>query len=73
MPQPDNKSTSLTGVVTGVAASIDGDTVVLELICANDYAAEVVFEDVLARLNSEEGLRMTLKLRSVEVTKVDGA
>jgi hypothetical protein len=69
MPQPD-KPTSLIGVVTQVASSIDGNTVVIELICTDDYAAQVVFDDVRARLDSEDGLRMTLKLRSVEVTKV---
>lgn len=68
MSQPD-KATSLNGVVTHVAASIDEKTVVLELICTDEYAAQVVYEDALARLNSDDGLRMTLKVRSLEVTR----
>lgn len=68
MPQPE-KPTSLTGVVTQVASSIDGNTVVLELICASDYAAQIVLEDVRAGILSADGLRMTLKVQSAELTK----
>lgn len=58
---------SLNGVVTSMAASIEDKTVVIELICSDTYAAQVVYEDVLARLNSDEGLKLTLKVKPLEV------
>lgn len=62
---------SLNGVVTRAAASIEGSTVVLELICVDEYAAQVVFDDVVARLNSEDGLRMRLRCYPLEVTRTE--
>jgi hypothetical protein len=69
MPHPD-KPSSLTGIVTQVASSIDGNTVVLELICTDDYAAQIVLDDVRSRLTSADGLRMTLRVGSADLTKV---
>lgn len=59
--------TSLNGVVTRMAASIEDKTVVIELICADAYAAQVVYEDVVARANSDEGLTLKLKVKPLEV------
>lgn len=73
LPDSDQPTTSLNGVVTSVAASIEGNTVLLELICSDEYAAQVVHEDVVARLNSDIGLRMTLRVKPAEVTKVTDA
>jgi hypothetical protein len=68
MPEPC-KSESLLGVVRQVDILLDDKTVVIELICSAKLDAQVVYEDMRSRFESEDGLLMTLRLRSVEVTK----
>ena len=48
-------------VVKQVAVSIEQQTVVLELICSDEYGANVLFDDVLSRLNSDGGLSLLLR------------
>lgn len=46
---------------TKVAVSILWDTVKLELICGDDYAATVLFDDLIDRLKAGEGITLSLQ------------
>lgn len=64
--------TSLAEIVKSVAVSIeDGNTVVIELICGDEYAAVLLYEDVLSRMASERG--MMLRLKAGAVVEGEGA
>lgn len=52
---------SLVGVVTEIQVGIEDTKVIIELICANAYAAEVLCDDVVSKLSSEGGLRLNVK------------
>ena len=58
--------TSLANIVKQVAVSVeDGTTVVIELICGDEYAALLLHEDVVSQLNSEAGMRLWIKAGAV--------
>lgn len=42
-----------------LAASIMLDTVNIELICGDEYAANVLYEDIIDRLKAGEGLTLS--------------
>jgi hypothetical protein len=55
--------TSITAIVPRMAVDIVGSTVRIELICTDEYAARVLYEDILSRGESDEGLMSSLKFR----------
>ena len=42
-----------------LAVNIMLDTVSIELICGDEYAAEVLYDDIIDRLKAGEGLTLT--------------
>lgn len=44
-----------------IAISIFIDTIKIELICGDEYAAQVTYEDILDRLQRGEGLALSVK------------
>lgn len=44
-----------------VAVSVFADVVKVEMICGDLYAAQVLYEDLIDRLRSGEGLTIALK------------
>lgn len=57
-------SKALIDIIPQTAIDIDGSTVILELICTDALSARVLYEDLLQRIASDDGL--TLKLRGEE-------
>jgi hypothetical protein len=53
--------TSIVLVAKQIAVSHEEKTVLIELICSDAYAAVVLYDDVLSRLNSESGLKLTVR------------
>lgn len=53
--------TSLAEVTKHIAVSHDEKTVFIELICTSELAANVLYDDVLSRLNSGAGLTLWVK------------
>lgn len=47
-------------IVRQVAVSHDDGTVLVELICSDELAAIVLYDDILSRLNSQGGLSLWL-------------
>jgi hypothetical protein len=50
-------------IVPQAAVSCDKKTVLIELICADEYAARVLFDDVVSRVTSGDGLKLRLRGR----------
>ncbi|MFC3208083.1 hypothetical protein [Aquamicrobium soli] len=44
-----------------IAISVLFDTVTVELICGDEYAAQVTYEDIVDRLQRGEGLTLSVK------------
>ena len=57
-------SEALLKAIPDMALGISGKTVTVELICADEYSAVVVFDDLCSRAVSEQGL--SLKIRAKE-------
>lgn len=49
-----------------VAVSVLFDVVSIELICGDDYAAQVLYDDLIDRLQSGEGIRLSVDARPSE-------
>jgi hypothetical protein len=58
-------SGNIQGIVPQVAVNLEGKTVQIELICSDEYAAAVLFEDVIAKMRSDVGLSLELKANLV--------
>jgi hypothetical protein len=43
-----------------VAVSVRFDTVMLEVICGDEYEAQVLYDDLVDRLKSGEGISLSL-------------
>jgi hypothetical protein len=43
-----------------VAVSVRFDTVTLEVICGDEYEAQVLYDDLVERLRSGEGISLSL-------------
>jgi hypothetical protein len=56
---------SIRNIVPQVAVSLEGKTVQIELICSDEYAAIVLFDDVIAKMGSEAGLKLDIKANLV--------
>lgn len=52
-------------VVRQMAVGIDGDTVTIELICADAYGALVLNDDIVSRLKADGALSLSLRVGSV--------
>jgi hypothetical protein len=52
---------SIRDIVPQVAVSCEKKTVLIELICSDEYAAIILFEDVVAKMRSDVGLKLELK------------
>jgi len=44
-----------------IAISVLFDTVTVELICGDEYAAQVTYDDLIDRLQRGEGLTLSIK------------
>lgn len=49
--------------VAQIAVSHEDKTVWIELICRDELGACVLYDDVLSRMNSPEGMRLFVKCR----------
>ncbi len=47
-------------VAQKLAVSIRFDTVVVEFLCGDQYAAEVLYEDLIDRLSKGEGITLSV-------------
>ncbi|MGA7809660.1 hypothetical protein [Bradyrhizobium sp.] len=56
----------LSRLIRNAAASVDGKTVIVELICSDEYGAQVLFDDVVSRIASEGGLVLKLRGKRAE-------
>jgi hypothetical protein len=54
---------SIRDIVPQVAVNLEGRIVQIELICSDEYAARVLFEDVIAKMRSDVGMKLELKAR----------
>ena len=60
----------LPGIVKQVAVRTDEETVVIELICTDTYAAQVLKDDIVSRLRTDQGLSLIVKV-DAEVVGVE--
>lgn len=44
-----------------VAISVQFDVVMIELICGDEYAAQVLYDDLVERMQSGEGVTLSAK------------
>ena len=52
-----------------MAVSVRRDTVVIEIICAGDkYEAQVLYDDIIERMRSGEGVTIGVQGKSIEGT-----
>lgn len=54
-------SADLNRIIKQVAVDVDERTVLIELICSSELGARVLFEDVVARMESDRGLQLGIK------------
>lgn len=52
----------LPGIVKQIAISVEEKTVFIELICANNYAAQVLNDDLTSRLKTDQVLSLIVKV-----------
>jgi hypothetical protein len=50
-----------------IAVSVMFDTVKVEIICGDDYEAQVLYDDLIERLRSGEGISLSVLSPKVEV------
>jgi hypothetical protein len=50
-----------------IAVSVIFDTVKLEIICGDDYEAQVLYDDLIERLRSGEGISLSVLSPKTEV------
>lgn len=53
-------------VVKEVAIACDGRKVTLELICHDEYGAQILFDDARSRLKSDDGMVLYLKVKDLQ-------
>jgi hypothetical protein len=53
----------LNSVIKQIAVDIEDRTVLIELICSSELGARVLFEDVVARMESDCGLSLKIKAK----------
>lgn len=54
-------SGNICDIVPQIAVSREKNTVVIELICSDEYAATVLFEDLVSKVTSEKGVKLQLR------------
>lgn len=54
-----------------IAISVLFDTVTVELICGDEYAAQVTYDDIVDRLHRGEGLTLSVK-QALQTKEVEG-
>lgn len=51
---------NISEIVPQVAVSCEKKIVLIKLICSDEYAARVLFDDVVSRITSGDGLKLRL-------------
>ena len=46
-----------------IAVSVVFDTVKIEIICGDDYAAQVLYDDLVDRLQNGQGIKLAVGVR----------
>lgn len=52
---------NLANIVKQIAVGADGKTVCVELICADEYGAQILCDDITSRLKTDRVLKLTVK------------